>query len=67
MFNEEFVDDIFKFEQLSKSVRKIVRKDESELLHGEEGDMIYKYDLPILNKALDFNTGLILVEEEKEV
>ena len=45
---------------------KIQRKDEDELMHGEDGGMIYKYDLPIVNSPITFNNKLIVVEEETE-
>jgi hypothetical protein len=35
-------------------------------LHGEEGGMIFKYDLPVLNMAIKFNTALALLDEDKE-
>ena len=31
------------------AISRIKRKEDSELLHGEEGGMIYKYDLPVVN------------------
>ena len=46
------------FNQRMGAIRNIERKDDDELLHGEEGGMIYKYDLPVLNEAIKFNTGL---------
>jgi hypothetical protein len=32
-----------------RSTRNIDRKDEDELLHGEDGGTVFKYDLPIVN------------------
>jgi|TARA_B110000238_G_C15726489_1_gene268908 hypothetical protein len=49
------------------AIRNIERKDDDELLHGEEGGMIYKYDLPVLNEAIKFNTGLQVIEESVEL
>jgi hypothetical protein len=47
-----------------KSVRKIERTEEFELLHGEEAGMIFKYDLPIINEGIKFKNELILLEGE---
>jgi hypothetical protein len=38
-----------------RSSKKIDRKDDDELLHGEEGGTVYKYDLPIINSPIIFN------------
>ena len=38
-----------------RSSRIIERKDESELLHGEEAGTVYKYDLPVVNMPIKFN------------
>jgi hypothetical protein len=35
-----------------RSTKNIERKDDDELLHGEEGGTVYKYDLPIINTAI---------------
>lgn len=35
------------------------------MLHGEEGDMIYKYDLPVINEPITFAKDLIKLEGEK--
>ena len=40
------------FGKFVRSVRKISRKDENELMHGIEGDMIFKYDLPVVNMPM---------------
>ena len=45
---------------------KLERKGEDELLHGEDGGMIYKYDLPVVNQPIEFHNKLIVVDEEKE-
>jgi hypothetical protein len=52
-----------------RSTKKIERKDEDELLHGEDGGTVYKYDLPIVNLPLFFNKSLIVLGEkdQKEV
>ena len=44
-------------------MRKIDRKDEDKLMHGEDGGMIYKYDLPVLNSPLQFNNKLITMDQ----
>jgi len=37
------------------------------LLHGQEGDMIYKYDLPVVNLPMKLrNNQLMVQKEEKE-
>lgn len=48
------------------SITHIDRKEEDELMHGEDGGMIYKYDLPILNSPILFHNKLVVVDEEKE-
>ena len=44
-------------------MRKIDRKDEDKLMHGEDGGMIYKYDLPVLNSPLQFDNKLITMDQ----
>ena len=41
------------------SKRTIERKDDTDLLHGEEGGMIFKYDLPVVNMPITFHNKLI--------
>lgn len=65
MFNPEFEEKYFKLMDEQRSVRKIARKEESDLLHGEEGDMIYKYDLPVVNQPITFAKDLIKLEGAK--
>lgn len=57
------------FDQMVRSTKNIERKDEDELLHGEDGGTVYKYDLPIVNLPLFFNKSLIVLGEkdQKEV
>ena len=55
-----------KFNTMKAAMIKIERKDEDELLHGEDGGMIFKYDLPVVNQPITFNNKLIVVEEETE-
>jgi len=55
------------FNQRMGAMKNIERKDEDELLLGDEGGMIYKYDLPVLNEPLKFNTGLQVIDEGKEI
>ena len=38
------------------AVRKIKSKHEFELKHGIEGDMVYKYDLPVVNSPIEFKS-----------
>lgn len=40
------------FDQMVRSTKRIDRKDDDELRHGEEGGTVYKYDLPIINSAI---------------
>ena len=49
------------------AVKKIKRKEEDELLHGEEAGMIFKYDLPILNMPIKFHDKLATIDESKEL
>ena len=44
---------------------QIDRKDDDELLHGEEGGMIFKYDLPVLNMPISFNNKLATIDQEE--
>lgn len=55
-----------KFDQMVKSISRIERKEESELLHGEDGGTIYKYDLPVLNQPIVFHNKLMVIDQEKE-
>ena len=48
------------------SKRNIERKDDSDLLHGEEGGMVFKYDLPVVNMPITFHNKLVKVEEGEE-
>ena len=53
------------FDQMVQSISRIERKEETDLLHGEEGGMIYKYDLPILNQPIVFHNKLMVLDQEK--
>jgi len=55
-----------KFEMMVKSITHIDRKDESDLLHGDEGGTIYKYDLPVLNQPIEFHNKLMVIDQGKE-
>ena len=52
MFDPEFQEDFFMHEKKQTSIRKISRREEDEMLHGEDGSMIYKYDLPVVNEPM---------------
>ena len=45
MFDPDFEEAFLKHEKRIISSIKITRKDETELLHGEDAGMIFKYDL----------------------
>lgn len=47
-----------------RSVSRIDRKEESELLHGEQGDMIFKYDLPVVNLPMKLKNEVMALEGE---
>jgi hypothetical protein len=65
--DSEFEEEEAEFASYVRSVRKIERKEESDMLHGIEGDMIYKYDLPVINLPFKLrNSQLMVQEEEKE-
>ena len=38
------------------AVRKIKGRRDYELKHGIEGDEVYKYDLPVVNKGIEFKS-----------
>jgi hypothetical protein len=40
-----------------------LRKEDTDLLHGEEGGMIFKYDLPVINLEIKFHNALVPVSE----
>ena len=55
------------FDRMVANISHIDRKEERDLLHGDEGGVIYKYDLPVINQPIEFySRSLILVEEERE-
>ena len=54
-FDPTFENEEMDFIDHVKSVRKFERKEESALMHGDEGGMIYKYDLPVVNSAIKFH------------
>lgn len=64
MLDPVFAGKMMKLHKAMRSTRNIERKDESDLLHGEDGDMMYKYDLPIINLPLEFKKDLIKLEGE---
>ena len=68
-FDPEYEEKQMIFDQMVRSTKKIERKDEDELLHGEDGGMVYKYDLPVVNLPILFNKSLIVLGEkdQKEV
>jgi hypothetical protein len=53
------------FNKRVSAIKGIERQEEDELLHGDDGGMIFKYDLPVLNMPIKFNTALAVLEEEK--
>lgn len=55
------------WDQKMGALKKINRKEEDELLHGEEAGMIFKYDLPILNSPIKFHNKLATIDESKEL
>jgi hypothetical protein len=55
-FDKEFEEDILMHEAKLGAVRKIKSKRDFELKHGIEGEMVYKYDLPVVNKAIEFRS-----------
>ena len=65
-YDPELEDTKIKFDQYTRSMRKIERKDEADLLHGDDGGMIYKYDLPVLNMPITFHNKLVKVDEKEE-
>lgn len=45
----------------------VERKKESELKHNEDhGGILYKYDLPVENRPLQFKSQLIAIDKEQE-
>jgi len=46
------------------SATRIERKDEADLLHGEEAGMIFKYDLPVVNEPIRLKNEVVLLEGE---
>jgi len=61
----EFAKEYSQFAMKLDSIKKFKHKSESELMHGEEGGMIYKYDLPVINSPISFFNKLIKIDEEK--
>lgn len=53
---------MFTWEKRLRSVSRIQRQD--ELLHGEDGDMVFKYDLPVVNLPLKLKNELVVLEGE---
>ena len=51
---------------MATSMRKIERKDEADLLHGDDGGTIFKYDLPVLNMPITFHNKLVKVDKDDE-
>ena len=68
-YDPEKEEDEMKFDTMVRSISHIERKDEADLLHGEDGGMIYKYDLPVVNQPITFHDKLVVVDkgEEKEM
>lgn len=65
-YDPEYDEREIMFNKMVASIQPIERKDETELLHGEEGGMIYKYDLPIINQPIVFHNKLVVVDQERE-
>jgi hypothetical protein len=36
------------------------------MLHGEEGGMVFKYDLPVLNMPIKLKNKLLVVDEDEK-
>ena len=64
MFDPEFQESFFQFEKKQSALKKIKRQEEDELIHGEDGGMVYKYDLPILNMPIKFHDKLMTLDEK---
>ena len=64
MLDPKFSEEFFQWEKKQTSVRKIQRKEDDELAHGEEGGMVYKYDLPVVNSPIQFFNKLVLADEK---
>jgi hypothetical protein len=64
MFDPDFQDNYYKFNKKMMSVKKIERKEEDELLHGEDAGMIFKYDLPVVNLPIKYKNEMVLLEGE---
>lgn len=39
--------------------------EEDDLMHGEDGGMIFKYDLPVINSPIEFKNKLKVISEEE--
>lgn len=67
IYDPSYEENLMLWEQKMGALRKIKRKESDELLHGEEGGMIYKYDLPVLNMPIVFHNKLATIDESKEL
>lgn len=62
IFDDKFRTEYIDHWAMMKNVRKIDRKEEFELTHGEDAGMVFKYDLPVVNEAIKFKNELILID-----
>jgi len=56
---------MFLHDKQTRNIRKIRRQEEGNMLHGLEGTMVFKYDLPILNMAIKLKNQLMVVDEDE--
>lgn len=55
---------MFEHDKKQRNIRKIRRQEESDMIHGEEGSMVFKYDLPVLNMPIKLKNSLMVVDED---
>ena len=67
MWDKDFQRKFFDVEKKRESLKTIPRKDDHELTHGEDGGMVYKYDLPVVNLPIQFHNKLIALDSETEL
>ena len=66
LLDPEVAEQLFQHDKEFRNIRKIRRQEEVDMLHGETGSMVFKYDLPVVNLAIKLKNQLMVLDEDKE-
>ncbi len=59
MFDDDFRENMFKWEKKQHHIKKIDKQDPENMLHGMDGAKAYKYDLPVVNEPIKLRNNAL--------